>query len=593
MKPRLKKEQSKTGGKSLLSLSDKISDIENPGEKLQVRDVGKTESADFSDSFDHRPSSLSSVHPVMMFSRQEVCMLQRPDNTAKRLPPVLIEESYCGTSETAALKNFKLVFADETSWEEAEENGKSSNSPGKLSVKEILRQSRKKRKSQLSVLRGSSLSNGPERQTLSAVAMRFPCQLNKIDLLNCENAQNTNQPSETDLLNPKATQNTNQPNETDLLNPKATQNTNQPSKTDLLNPKATQNTNQPSKTDLLNPKATQNTNQPSKTDLLNGQTVHQLNKTNMFNQGAVRNAGQPNNHPCRICGKLFTSLFLLRTHILRNHKEDGRLNLVTDGLQFVCTLCKTSYESLASLEAHLKKHRAGNYHRICEICGKAYPTLRYLRRHQMSHSDHKHYQCEQCGRRFKQWKSLHVHRLTHQGFKRECKVCGKMLSSEEGIKGHMRSHQGPPPFQCEVCGKGYFLLSNLRAHFKKAHGDRWTDQKTGETPISLTILEARWRLFGHILRQAINTPPNVAMTKYFKTEGSKQRGRPKTSIVTTLRRDLKSHNNDHWPTRLHSITDLDHLRNIAQNRSDWKHLTTAIYRSAQAETSIDVAADGH
>ncbi|GFS00395.1 hypothetical protein ElyMa_001070300 [Elysia marginata] len=85
------------------------------------------------------------------------------------------------------------------------------------------------------------------------------------------------------------------------------------------------------------------------------------------------------------------------------------------------------------------------------------------------------------------------------------------------------------------------------------------------------------------------------MTKYFKTEGSKQRGRPKTSIVTTLglRRDLKSLNNDHWPTRLHSIADLDHLRDIAKNRSDWKHLTTAIYRSAQAETSVDVAADGH
>ncbi|GFS14110.1 hypothetical protein ElyMa_006737300 [Elysia marginata] len=52
-------------------------------------------------------------------------------------------------------------------------------------------------------------------------------------------------------------------------------------------------------------------------------------------------------------------------------------------------------------------------------------------------------------------------------------------------------------------------------------------QKTGETPISLTILD---------------TPPNVAMTKYLETEGSKQRGRPKhrlrphydeTSRVTT------------------------------------------------------------
>ncbi|GFR85605.1 hypothetical protein ElyMa_002445900 [Elysia marginata] len=77
---------------------------------------------------------------------------------------------------------------------------------------------------------------------------------------------------------------------------------------------------------------------------------------------------------------------------------------------------------------------------------------------------------------------------------------------------------------------------------------------------SLTILEARWRLFGHVLRQATNTLPNVAMTKYFKTEESKQRGRPKTSIVTTLRRYLKSHNSDHWPIRLYSNKDLDHLR---------------------------------
>ncbi|GFS17029.1 hypothetical protein ElyMa_006811700 [Elysia marginata] len=83
------------------------------------------------------------------------------------------------------------------------------------------------------------------------------------------------------------------------------------------------------------------------------------------------------------------------------------------------------------------------------------------------------------------------------------------------------------------------------------------------------------------------------MTKYFKAEGSKQRDRPKTSIVTTLRRDPKRHNSGYWPARLHSIKNLDHLRDIAQNRSDWKHLTSAIYRSAQAETSVDVAADGH
>ncbi|GFS05210.1 endonuclease-reverse transcriptase [Elysia marginata] len=107
------------------------------------------------------------------------------------------------------------------------------------------------------------------------------------------------------------------------------------------------------------------------------------------------------------------------------------------------------------------------------------------------------------------------------------------------------------------------LRTILNIKYPIVIGNNALYQKTSETPISLTILEARWRLYGHVLRQAINTPPNFAMTKYFKREGRKQRGRPKTSIVTTLRGDLKSHNNDHWPTRLHSINDLDHLRDIA------------------------------
>ncbi|GFR81234.1 hypothetical protein ElyMa_000599400 [Elysia marginata] len=160
------------------------------------------------------------------------------------------------------------------------------------------------------------------------------------------------------------------------------------------------------------------------------------------------------------------------------------------------------------------------------------------------------------------------------------------------------SHSGTPAGRCDI-----YVRVRKHAPRSLSLGERSDSEielpacatlipeaeKTGETPIILTILEARWRLFGPILRQAINTPPNVAMTNYFKTEGSKRRGRPKTSIVTTLRRDLKSH----WSTRLYSIKDLDHLLDISQNRSDWKHLTTAIYRSAQVETPVDVAADGH
>ncbi|GFS19593.1 hypothetical protein ElyMa_006877100 [Elysia marginata] len=119
-----------------------------------------------------------------------------------------------------------------------------------------------------------------------------------------------------------------------------------------------------------------------------------------------------------------------------------------------------------------------------------------------------------------------------------------------------------------------------------------TTVKFFHTPTSELVEMTCIQPLAPVYLQAINTPSNIAMTKYFKTVGSKQRGRLKTSIVTTLRRDLKSHNSDHRPTSLHSIKDLDHLHDIAQNRSDWKHLATASYRSAQAETTVDVAADG-
>ncbi|GFS03101.1 hypothetical protein ElyMa_001141400 [Elysia marginata] len=77
-------------------------------------------------------------------------------------------------------------------------------------------------------------------------------------------------------------------------------------------------------------------------------------------------------------------------------------------------------------------------------------------------------------------------------------------------------------FSAERCNGIALIYGSLKDHRQLGQDDTaYPDvpgQKTGETPISLTILEARWRLFGHILRQAINTPPNVAITKYFKTE---------------------------------------------------------------------------
>ena len=116
-------------------------------------------------------------------------------------------------------------------------------------------------------------------------------------------------------------------------------------------------------------------------------------------------------------------------------------------------------------------------------------------------------------------------------------------------------------------------------------------KKTKEVPLSLTILERRWRLFGHILRQDIKTPGNQAMLAYFRQDKPKRKGRQKTSIVTTLRRDLKRLPNS-VAFQLKSISDLEELRRTAENRIEWKYITKAIYEAAQVEQSDDYSTDG-
>ena len=106
-----------------------------------------------------------------------------------------------------------------------------------------------------------------------------------------------------------------------------------------------------------------------------------------------------------------------------------------------------------------------------------------------------------------------------------------------------------------------------------------------EHPLSIYILENRWRLFGHILRRNIEIPANKSMNSYFATHGKKFRGRPLTTLPVVLNKDLSrlQENTLQFTTR----EDLEHLRCIAQNRQQWRELSTRIRKAAEAPPSDD------
>ena len=112
-------------------------------------------------------------------------------------------------------------------------------------------------------------------------------------------------------------------------------------------------------------------------------------------------------------------------------------------------------------------------------------------------------------------------------------------------------------------------------------------EKCNEKPLSIQILESRWRLFGHILRRSIEIPANKAMTAYFVKCGDHFRGRPPTTLPVVLNNNLS-----HAKMRLKTPGDLEHLRALAQDRQKWRALTTQLVETADATQSVDGEAKG-
>ncbi|XP_029654042.1 uncharacterized protein LOC115227307 [Octopus sinensis] len=99
-------------------------------------------------------------------------------------------------------------------------------------------------------------------------------------------------------------------------------------------------------------------------------------------------------------------------------------------------------------------------------------------------------------------------------------------------------------------------------------------------PISLNVLETRWRLFGHILRMKKETPCNMVMEEFFDhTEYSKYRGRPRDCLPGILTKEYAMIGG-----RLMDANNLDEIRKRARRRKGWKELTTRIVKNmAQAK----------
>ncbi|XP_049631279.1 telomere zinc finger-associated protein [Suncus etruscus] len=197
--------------------------------------------------------------------------------------------------------------------------------------------------------------------------------------------------------------------------------------------------------------------------------------------------GAPKPHACPTCAKCFLSRTELQLHEAFKHRgeklfvceECGHRASSRNGLQmhikakhrnerpYVCEFCSHAFTQKANLNMHLRTH-TGEKPFQCHLCGKTFRTQASLDKHNRTHTGERPFSCEFCEQRFTEKGPLlrHVASRHQEGRPHFCQICGKTFKAVEQLRVHVRRHKGVRKFECTECGYKFTRQAHLRRHLE-------------------------------------------------------------------------------------------------------------------------------
>ncbi|KAM8927020.1 zinc finger and BTB domain-containing protein 48 isoform 2-T2 [Pelodytes ibericus] len=179
----------------------------------------------------------------------------------------------------------------------------------------------------------------------------------------------------------------------------------------------------------------------------------------------VKLHGAPKPHACSACGKCFFTRTELRLHEAFKHRGEKL---------FVCEECGHRASSRSGQQMHIKSKHRNERPYVCEFCHHAFTQKTNLNMHLKTHTGEKPFQCHLCGKTFRTQASLHKHNRTHTGERPfSCEFCDQKFTDKTPLLRHVASrHQEGRPHFCQICGKTFKAIEQLRVHVARHKGVR-------------------------------------------------------------------------------------------------------------------------
>ncbi|XP_069359833.1 zinc finger protein 771-like isoform X2 [Maniola hyperantus] len=197
-------------------------------------------------------------------------------------------------------------------------------------------------------------------------------------------------------------------------------------------------------------------------------------------------ANKPASHTCQFCCKVFTRKFNYKLHLKRHSGEcnwqcracgaatptrAAALRHCAPPPRKACPApgCGKSFTSVTNLNTHIRKHN-GERPYSCAQCGKTFGSSNTLADHTRIHTGAKPYMCWVCGKQFATNK-LGAHLRTHAARALACPACPRRVASARALRLHARTHAPPARVHaCAACPARYCHKQSLNKHLRNAHG---------------------------------------------------------------------------------------------------------------------------